>query len=133
MKGGVTREGKEAFGAWVAKTRASPRIRELVVEWLRNTNPSEYVGDTVTQGQFARWVTAQSGFKVSDSAIGRLERGVSSSAPPVEVLAALTMRLQILQFPDGHYCSLEEAIDVLVGALDPTTGKWREVKNGPLT
>jgi hypothetical protein len=129
----VTREGKVAFGEWVAKTRLSPEIRAQVVEWLKSTNPSEYVGDIVTQGQFARWVTAQSGFRVSDSAIGRLERGISSSAPPVEVLAALTMRMKILRFPDGHYCTLEEAIAVLTGELDPVTGKRPKSKNGTLS
>lgn len=133
MSGGVTREGKALFGEWVAKTRLSPEVRAQVLEWLRNTNPSEYVGEIVTQGQFARYVTAQSGFRVSDSAIGRLERGISSSAPPVEVLAALTMRMKILKFPDGRYCTLEEAIAVLTGDLDPATGEKPQSKNGTLT
>ena len=126
---GVTEEGKVAFGEWVAKTRTSSKIKGLVADWLKSTNPSEYVGDIVTQGQFARWVTAQSGFRVSESALGRLERNANTSAPSVELLAALT-RMQILQFPDGRYCTLDEAIEVLTGELDPFTGDRKTCSNG---
>jgi hypothetical protein len=128
MKTGITEKGKEIFGRWVAKCRLQPSTRARVVEWLDKTNPSEFVGDIVTQDQFARWVTAQSGLRVSGGAIGRVERGNYRGAPALETIAALTLYLEILQFPDGHYCSIEEAINILCGELDPFAGEKKSGK-----
>ncbi|HEY9645587.1 MAG TPA: hypothetical protein V6C88_04410 [Chroococcidiopsis sp.] len=73
----------------------------------------------------------QTGFKVSDSVLGRVERAVHS-APPLEILVALT-RANVLQLPDGSYCTLNDAIAVLAEELDPFTGKRKEHLNGAST
>lgn len=133
MQSGITREGKEAFGEWVRRTRTSSAIRELVSDWLKSTNPSEYPSEPISQGQFARWITSQTGFRVSEAAIGRLERGDKRSAPPVEILVAITQRLKILQLPDGNYCTLDDAIAVLTGELNPFTGERHKHSNGAIS
>ena len=95
-KRGITPEGRAAFGAFVSRTRNSPEIGNEVAAWLKQTNPVENPAYPASQEQFARWVTATSGVFVSESAIGRLERGEGHTGPPIGVIIALCKYMKIL-------------------------------------
>ena len=122
---GITPEGRAAFGALVARTRTSPAVRDQVAQWLEQAGSIETVSQPTTQAQFARWITGKSRIFVSESAIGRLERGEGRGGPPFELLIALCKAVDILPLPDGSHCNLDRAAEILCGNLDPATGKWR--------
>lgn len=127
MSKGVTRAGMQTFGDWVRQTRTGAEAKKVVSEWLES-NPTETVGEFVTLPQFARWLTAKTGFKVSDSVLGRVERGIHN-APPFDVIVALS-KSGLLKLPDGSPCGIEDAIAVLTEELNPVTGKRKGTLNG---
>ena len=85
---------------------------------MKQHNPVESIPNPVSQEQFARWLTATSGIAVSESALGRLERGEGRTGPPFSVLIALC-RMKVLRI-DGQVCDLNRVVDVLCGeGLEP--------------
>jgi|GEM_PF-1118475 len=116
---GITPEGQAKLGAFVSRTRSSAEISDRVVAWLKQYNPVETPAYPTSQEQFARWVSAMSGVFVSESAIGRLERGEGRTGPPIGVLIALCKYMKILRLPNGRYCTMNDASDILCGELDP--------------
>ncbi len=122
---GITPEGRAAFGALVARTRTSAEVRQKVAQWFEQSGSIETVSQPTTQAQFARWITGKSRIFVSESAIGRLERGEGRGGPPFELLIALCQTVKILPLPDGSHCDLYHAAEILCGNLDPVTGQWQ--------
>jgi hypothetical protein len=121
---GFEAEGRKKFGEWLTQTRTSPEMRRVFVAWLKEVGLVEYVGDNVNQDQFARWLSAKSGFQVSAHLVGRVERAESRGAPPLEMLVALEKAL-ILKLPDGSLCTLQNMVEIFSGSLDPFTGKQK--------
>lgn len=116
---GVTDNGKRAFGEFLAQTRQSPEVRTAIAGWLQETNAVEPLSNPISQEQFARWVTATSRIPVTESAIGRIERGEGRGGPPLDVLIALCERMDILKLSDGSTVNLSIAAAILTGELDP--------------
>ena len=114
---GITNEGQRIFGQLIRRTRCSDKVRNQVVQWLVESGLEESVPDRVSQEQFVIWLSAVSGIAVSESAIGRLERGEGRTGPPIGVLIALCCEMKLLQLPDGSPCDLNKAADILCGKV----------------
>ncbi len=113
MSTGFTPSGQQALGVLVRQCRFSDEVRNRVVAWMRQHSPVDPIPHHVSQEQFARWLTATSGIVVSESAIGRLERGEGQSGPPLQVLIALC-EAKALQI-EGEVLDLNRVCDVLCG------------------
>lgn len=136
--------GAEMFGEWVRECRLSDKTYQEVEAWIKEMKTGEPIGEWVSQGQFARFITAKSGIMdqigkgVSESMISRVEAARYQTDPPLIVLRALTA-FDLLQIPvefrkDSYtkelipikwrYCrTIDEAYDIVQGRLDPFTGK----------
>ncbi len=123
MSRGITNEGQRIFGQLIRRARCSNEVRSQVVQWLAVSGSEESVTDRVSQEQFVMWLSAVSGIDVSESAIGRLERGEGRTGPPIGVLIALCRELKVLQLPDGSRCDLNKAADILCGKV-PLAEDW---------
>jgi len=110
--------GSEALGKLVIRTRKNPGIHKRIARWLKQSGLIESTPDVITQGQFAEWVSAMSGVVVTESAIGRLERGEGQTGPPIGVLIALCKYMKILQLPNGSYCDMNRVVDILCGEME---------------
>ena len=106
---GFTPEGQRALGQLIKRCRCSDAVRNRVAQWAEK----EHVATPVSQEQFARWLSAVSGIAVSESAIGRLERGEGRSGPPLGVLIILC-RMEVLRV-EGEVCDLNRVVGVLCG------------------
>jgi len=115
---GITPKGRAAFAKLVIHTRKNPNVQKRVARWLKESGLVETTPDTITQKQFADWVSAMSGVVVSESAIGRIERQEGHTGPPVSVLIGICHRLKLLKLPDGSYCDMNRAVDILCGEED---------------
>ena len=122
MSKGFTPEGQQALGALVRRYRHTNEVHGRVVTWMRTNNRVVPIPYPVSQEQFAHWVTATSGILVTESAIGRLERGEGRSGPPLNLLIALC-RIQVLRI-DGEVCDLNRVVGVLCG--EEKTQKFKQ-------
>ena len=113
MSTGFTPSGQQALGTLVRRCRHSDEVHGQVVAWMKQHNPVESVPYHVSQEQFARWLTATSGIAVTESAIGRVERGEGQSGPPIQVLIALC-RVSALRV-NGEVLDLNRLVGVLCG------------------
>ena len=120
------RQGRATLGALVSRTRKDPSVQKRAARWLKQTGLVESSPDIITQKQFADWVSAMSGVPVSESAIGRLERSEGRIGPPTSVLIALCHRLKLLELPDGSYCDMDRAVDILCGEVELDESWLRE-------
>ncbi|MBE9178734.1 helix-turn-helix transcriptional regulator [Oculatella sp. LEGE 06141] len=112
MKRGVTANGQYIFGQFVAAMR-DRQGSDRAPEWMSAFQHEK------TQQALATWLTEQTGIKVSESAVGRLERGDGS--PRIDVLIALEMA-SFLKFPDGSSYRVGDMVDVMREIIDPWTG-----------
>ena len=80
---------------------------------MRQHSPVVPVPYQISQEQFARWLTATSGILVTESALGRLERGEGRTGPPLQVLITLC-RMEVLRV-EGEVCDLNRVVTVLCG------------------
>ena len=110
---GFTPSGQQALGELVRRCRCSDEVRSRVVAWMRQHDLVDPIPYQISQEQFARWLTATSGIVVSESAIGRLERGEGQTGPPLNVLIALC-RMEVLRV-EGVVCDLNRVVGVLCG------------------
>jgi len=111
-------QGRAMLGALVSRTRKDSSVQKRAARWLQQAGLVERSPDTITQKQFADWVSAMSGVPVSESAIGRLERSEGRIGPPTSVLIALCHRMKLLKLPDGSYCDMDRAVDILCGEVE---------------
>ena len=118
MNKGFTPAGQRALGELIRECRQSNEVHKQVVDWIKANNPLDPIPYQISQEQFVRWLTATSGINVSESAIGRLERGEGCSGPPLSVLIALC-EMQVLRFPDGSFCDLNRVADILREEINP--------------
>ena len=110
---GFTPAGQQALGTLIRQCRCSEAVHSRVAAWMTQHNPINPVPYPVSQDQLARWLTSTSGIAVSESALGRLERGKGQTGPPFSVLIALC-RMKVLRI-DGVVCDLNRVVDVLCG------------------
>ncbi len=115
---GFTEKGQKALGRLIRNTRFSAEVRSQVIRWFQESGSFENVADPVNQKQFAKWVSAISGIHLSESALGRLEKGSARTGPPLALLIALCKYMRILRLPDGSFCDLDKATDILCGELE---------------
>ena len=115
---GFTEKGQKALGRLIRNTRFSPEVRSQIIEWLQKSGSIENVPDPVNQKQFASWVSAISGIHLSESALGRLEKGTALTGPPLSILIALCKYMKILRLPDGSLCDLNRVAEILCGDLE---------------
>ena len=111
-------KGNAALAKLVVRARKDPNNKQQAARWLMESGQIETAPDIISQKQFADWVSAMSGVDVSESAIGRLERAEGHSGPPVNVLIALCRRMKLLKMPDGSYCDMDRAVDILCGEVE---------------
>ena len=111
-------KGNAALARLVIRARKDPNTQKQVKQWLRESGLVEEIPETITQKQFADWVSAMSGVDVSESAIGRLERAEGHTGPPVNVLIALCRRMKLLKLPDGSYCDMDRVVEILCGEVE---------------
>ena len=119
-------QGRAMLGALVSRTRKDPSVQKRAARWLKQTGLVERLPDIITQKQFADWVSAMSGVPISESAIGRLERNEGATGPPTSVLIGLCHRMKLLKLPDGSYCDMDRAVDILCGEVELDEGWLRE-------
>lgn len=127
----LTRNGLARFGRFVEAARKSPEAKTAISRWLRESHPEIEVGDEITREQFALWLTAivtpyEKPF--SESAIGRLERGVNLR-PPIDLLNALVGSQLLRLPPEGKPCTFNDVIGIMTESIDPFTGRRREIAN----
>ena len=103
--------GQQALGELVRRCRRSAEVRNQFVNWSTENGSKEPIDRRISQEQFARWVSEVSGIAVSESAIGRLERGEGRSGPPINVLIALC-KMEVLRV-EGEVCDLNWVGNVL--------------------
>ena len=110
---GITPEGQQVLGNLIRQCRCSDEVRSRIVAWMKQHSPVESVPYQISQEQFARWLTAVSGIVVTESALGRLERGEGRTGPPLNVLIALC-KMEVLRV-DDQVCGLNRVVGVLCG------------------
>jgi len=110
--------GAAALGALVIRARRDPKTRKRIVCWMKKSGWVRIDPDAINQDQFAQWVTAMTGIRVTEAAIGRVERGEGLTGPPINVLIALCHRLKLLKLPNGSRCDMNRAVDILCGEVE---------------
>jgi len=111
-------QGRATLAALVSHARKDPSVKKQAGRWLKESGQVEVEPDTITQIQFADWVSHTSGIPVTPGMLGRLERGEGRTGPPTSVLIALCHRLKLLKLPDGSYCDMDRAVDILCGEVE---------------
>ena len=111
-------KGSLALGKLVIRARKDPKIQNRVARWMKKSGLARKSPDSITQEEFAFWVSAMTGISVSESAIGRLERGEGQTGPAIIPLLALCHELKLLKLPNGSPCNMNRVADILCGKIE---------------
>ena len=111
-------KGSLALGRLVIHARKDPKIQNRVARWLKKSGRSRRLPDSISQEEFALWVSAITGISVSESSIGRLERGEGRTGPAIIPLLAICHELKLLKLPNGSPCNMNRVADILCGKIE---------------